>query len=535
MDQKLLERRIEEVEEATGSGTAMVSLYVAAGTNISSEKQRMSQEKSEAANIKSKQNRKNVEKAIDRVGDILKNYKQTPENGLVLFVGVTRDGTEEFIFDDLPQRLEYSDYTCDSKFHTQPLKEMVAPDHLIGLLVVERGGCAIGELRGTSIHVHYDEESNVMGKHNAGGQCLVPDTIIPMANGRSKRIEDLEVGDEILGLNNENREIVDSTVKNKWESEKQTYSIKTKNPCFNIELSGDHTVFVVGNSGIEEKYTSELTEDDALIYPSFLLESESQEFSDWMSELYAGNTVMKKQSTPTIKSEKGDIRSASISEIESDSDRKKLIDVETSTGNFFANGLLVHNSAERFDRLIEEQRDNYFGSVSAKLEETFVNSDNQATVDGFVIGGTQITVDNFVSDGYLPKPLQDVRIGGSYSIDIANSESLGRLVERAMGEIESVAEQEEREYMDRFFKALHDNSDDEATFGEEKISQALDYGAVEAILVSENRSRDEIAEYEELVENQGGELVIVSDDFAEGEQFWKGFDGLGALLRYRIE
>ena len=362
MDQKLLERRIEEVEEATGSGTAMVSLYVSAGTNISSEKQRMSQEKSEAANIKSKQNRKNVEKAIDRVGDLLKNYKQTPENGLVLFVGVTRDGTEEFIFDDLPQRLDYSDYTCDSKFHTEPLREMVAPDHTVGLLVVERGGCAIGELRGTSIHVHYDEESNVMGKHNAGGQ-----------------------------------------------------------------------------------------------------------------------------------------------------------------------------SAERFDRLIEEQRDNYFGSVSAKLEETFIDSNNQATVDGFVIGGTQITVDNFVSDGYLPKPLQDVRIGGSYSIDIANSESLGKLVERAKGEIQSVAEQEEREYMDRFFKALHDNSDDEATFGEEKVMQALDYGAVEAILVSENKDRELIAEYQDLVENQGGELVVISDDFAEGEQFWKGFDGLGAILRYRIE
>ena len=362
MDQKLLERRIEEVEEATGSGTAMVSLYVSAGTNISSEKQRMSQEKSEAANIKSKQNRKNVEKAIDRVGDLLKNYRQTPENGLVLFVGVTRDGTEEFIFDDLPQRLEYSDYTCDSKFRTEPLREMIAPDHTIGLLVVERGGCAIGELRGTNIRVHYDEESQVQSQHNAGG---------------------------------------------------------------------------------------------------------------------------------------------------------------------FSN--------RRFDRLIEEQKEAYFESVREKLLDLFVNGDNQPTVDGFVTGGTKFTVENFVSDGYLPQPLKDVRIGGSYSIDIANSESLGKLVEKSKGEIESVAEQEEREYMDRFFKALHDNSDDEATFGEEKIQQALNYGAVEAVLISENKPRDKIEEYEELVQNQGGEIIIISDDFAEGEQFWKGFDGLGALLRYRVE
>jgi peptide chain release factor subunit 1 len=362
MDEKLLARRIEDVEEVTGSGTAMVSLYISSGTSLSSEKQRMSQEKSEAANIKSKQNRKNVEKAIDRVNDLLKNYKQTPENGLILFVGVTEEGTEEFVFDNLPQPLEYSDYTCDSKFHTEPLREMVAPDHTIGLLVVERGGCAIGELRGTSIRVHYDEESNVMGKHNAGGQ-----------------------------------------------------------------------------------------------------------------------------------------------------------------------------SAERFDRLIEEQRDNYFSSIRTKLEDLFVDDDNQPTVDGFILGGTQVTVDNFVSDGYLPQPLQDVKIGGSYSIDIANRESLGKLVDKATDEIDSVAKQEEREYVDQFFQALHSNSDSYATYGKEMIDKALDYGAVNSILISENRNRDEITQYQEKVENQGGELIVVSDDFSEGQQFWKGFNGLGALLRYQIE
>lgn len=548
MDQKLLERRIEEVEEATGSGTAMVSLYVSAGTNLASEKKRMSQEKSEAANIKSKQNRKNVEDAIDRVGDLLKNYKQTPENGLVIFVGVTREGAKKFVFDNLPQRLDYSDYTCDSRFHTDPLREMVAPDHTVGLLVVERGGCAIGELRGTSIHVHYDEESNVMGKHNAGGQCLDPNTTVPMSDGQPKRIGDINVGDRILGLGSENQEIVNSTVMNRWVSEKQTYTIHTKDPQLKIKISGDHTVFLLGDSGIQERYASDLKEGDTLLYPSALSHPDRQTHRSWNSEGYANNVVTDTQGGQKLNQQahqsypeeasvigNADIKPTVISKIETDNETSRLIDIETSTSNFFANGILVHNSAERFDRLIEEQRDNYFGSVSSKLQETFVNSDNQSTVDGFVIGGTQITVDNFVSDGYLPQPLRDVRIGGSYSIDIASSESLGRLVEKAKSEIQSVAEQEEREYMDRFFRALHDNSDDEATFGNEKVMQAIEYGAVEAVLVSENIDRELIVEYEERVKNQGGELVVISDDFAEGEQFWKGFDGLGALLRYRVE
>lgn len=362
-DSKLLERRLEEVESVTGSGTAMVSLYISAGSNIASERQRMSQEKSEAANIKDKQNRKNVEQAIDRVNDILKTYKETPENGIVLFVGVTEDeGTVDFVFDDLDTPLEYSDYTCDSKFRTEPLREMIAPDHTIALLVIERGGAAIGELRGTSITVHYDEESNVMGKHRAGGQ-----------------------------------------------------------------------------------------------------------------------------------------------------------------------------SAARFDRLIEEQRDNYFDSVREKLKDLFVDENNQPTVDGIVIGGTQVTVDNFVSDGYLPDTLDSVRIGGSYAIDISNEESLERLADKARQAIESVAEQEERQAVQTFFESLHDNNDSHATYGKEMVEKALDYGAVKKILLSENVERNIIKEYEEKVENQGGELLIISDDFSEGEQFWRGFNGVGAILRYQIE
>jgi peptide chain release factor subunit 1 len=361
MDEKLLEGKIEEVEDVTGSGTAMVSLYISAGSSIASEKQRMSQEKSEAANIKSKTNRKNVEKAIDRVGDILKNYKQTPDNGLILFVGVTEDGTKEFIFDNLPQSLEYSDYTCDSKFHTDPLREMIAPDQTIGLLIIERGGSAIGELRGTSIKVHYDEESQVQSQHNAGG------------------------------------------------------------------------------------------------------------FSNL-----------------------------------------------------------------RFDRVIEDQKEKYFASVREKLTDLFIDENYQPTVDGFVVGGSSISVDNFISDGHLPDPLNKILLG-TYSVDIANAENLEELVNKATDEIDSVAKQEEREYMDKFFESLHSNSDNYATYGEDMIQKALDYGAVKVMLVSENRDSNEINEYQSRVEQQGGELVVVSDDFSEGEQFWKGFNGLGAILRYQIE
>lgn len=534
MKKELLEQRIEEVEEVTGSGTAMVSLYISAGSSISSERQRMSQEKSEAQNIKSDQNRKNVEKAISKVNDILKRYKQTPENGLVIFAGVTDDGIEEFVFDNLDEPLEYSDYTCDNRFHTEPLQERVAPDHSIGLLIIERGGSAIGELRGTRVVTHYDEESNVMGKHNAGGQCLLPNTTVYTSFDefneiqheiRSKEIQtpqdmkehrtnlsEISVGDTVLGWDSQEG-VVESTVQNVWNSNKQVHKIEFISEFQNpINCSGDHVVFVEDEEqNIVEKPVSELKDDDILY-----------EIRKYVIDMFDDYSEFDISATEI----------ASVSEMDSTAD---MIDIETSTGNFFANGILVHNSAERFDRLIEEQRDNYFDSVRQKLRELFVDENNIATVDGFVIGGTQITVDNFVSDGYLPNALQDVRIGGSYSIDIANEEALNELVDKARREIDSVAQQEQREAMDVFFKSLHDDSDTHATYGEDAVERGLDYGAVDKLLLSENIDREVMKQYQEKVENQGGELLIISDDFSEGNQFWQGFNGIGALLRYQIE
>lgn len=360
MTNRLLERRLDEVEDVAGTGTALVSLYVPSDKNLASVQQRMSQEKSEASNIKSDQNRKNVEKAIEKVNRILKRYKQTPENGLIIFVGVTHDDDlVEFVFDELEQPLDYSDYTCDSKFHTEPLRDRIAPDQTIGLLVVERGGAVIGELKGSRIVVHKDEDSNVMGKHRAGGQ-----------------------------------------------------------------------------------------------------------------------------------------------------------------------------SAKRFDRLIEQQKDEYFKAVRDDLKKRFVDTDNQPTADAFVVGGTQITVDDFL-ENYFPQPLEDVRVDGTFAIDIANAESLERLVSQARDAIDSVVEQEERELMSRFFRALH-TDDEHATYGEDHVQKALEYGAVDKLLVSEELNRDRIMEWEELVENQGGELVIVSNTFTEGEQLVTAFDGVAAILRYQI-
>jgi len=74
------------------------------------------------------------------------------------------------VFDDLPRPLTHSAYICDDRFHTEALKELIAPKNCHGLIIIERGEAIIGELRGESVTTLTQLESQVMGKSRAGGQ-----------------------------------------------------------------------------------------------------------------------------------------------------------------------------------------------------------------------------------------------------------------------------------------------------------------------------------------------------------------------------
>ena len=72
-------------------------------------------------------------------------------------------------------------------------------------------------------------------------------------------------------------------------------------------------------------------------------------------------------------------------------------------------------------------------------------------------------------------------------------------------------------------------------YGREDTEEALDYGAVETLLVSEALSTDEIHSLEREVEEEGGDLVVVPEGFDRGARFSEGFGGVGALLRFPVE
>jgi protein pelota len=85
-------------------------------------------------------------------------------------------------------------------------------------------------------------------------------------------------------------------------------------------------------------------------------------------------------------------------------------------------------------------------------------------------------------------------------------------------------------------------TDEPATYGVAEVAEAADYGAVETLLVVDERLREERAggewdvdvdEVIETVERKGGDVVVFSAEFDPGRQL-ATLGGIAALLRYRV-
>ncbi|PSQ48652.1 peptide chain release factor 1 [Halobacteriales archaeon SW_7_65_23] len=167
---------IEKLKEYRGSGTQLVTIYVPPDRLISDVVAHVTQEHSEASNIKSKETRTNVQDALKSIKDRLKYYDtKPPENGMVLFSGAvdTGGGRTEMITEVLenpPQPIQSFRYHCDAEFLTEPLEEMLTDKGLFGLIVLDRREANVGWLRGKRVDPVKSATSLVPGKQRKGGQ-----------------------------------------------------------------------------------------------------------------------------------------------------------------------------------------------------------------------------------------------------------------------------------------------------------------------------------------------------------------------------
>ena len=180
-DAKLSARRLrlklalEELREMKGFGTELVTLIIPPDRQISDARSMLQNEHGQAANIKSKSTRKNVQGAIESAISTLSRYKTPGENGLAIFVGSIIIGNNKsrmvnIVVEDPPQSLVSFRYRCDSRFELTQLEDMLVDKRSYGLFVIDRSEAAYGIASGKRIHVQEHLVSNIMGKHRQGGQ-----------------------------------------------------------------------------------------------------------------------------------------------------------------------------------------------------------------------------------------------------------------------------------------------------------------------------------------------------------------------------
>ncbi|MFQ6064444.1 MAG: peptide chain release factor aRF-1 [Candidatus Bathyarchaeia archaeon] len=171
-----LKRALQRLGSKEGRGTELVSLYVPPDRQISDVVAMLKQEYGTAANIKSDTTRKNVQDAITKVTQRLKLFKKVPKNGLVIFCGaIPQNGgpgsekIETYVITP-PEPIQVYLYRCDSRFHTEYLKDFLREKETYGMVVMDASAATYATLRGRRLEIVEEITSGVPGKFRAGGQ-----------------------------------------------------------------------------------------------------------------------------------------------------------------------------------------------------------------------------------------------------------------------------------------------------------------------------------------------------------------------------
>ena len=170
-----LKKILNMLANKEGRGTELISLYIPPGKQISEVMNMLREEYGTASNIKSTTTRKNVQDAIVKVQQRLKLFKETPENGLVIFCGaVPQNGAgsekiETYVIIP-PEPINIYLYRCDSRFHTEHLQEMLREKETYGILLIDATAATIATLQGRRLEIVREVTSGVPGKTRAGGQ-----------------------------------------------------------------------------------------------------------------------------------------------------------------------------------------------------------------------------------------------------------------------------------------------------------------------------------------------------------------------------
>lgn len=166
---------LEELASVKGRGTELISVYIPPERPVSDIMARLRSEYAESGNIKSRVTRSHVLWAIESAMNKLRQYREVPENGIVIFTGMRSAGADKYesvsYVLEPPAKITLDTYRCDSTFYLDPLRDLLVERDQYGVLVIDRKEATAAIIQGRRVDVLWGpEESGVQSKHGRGGQ-----------------------------------------------------------------------------------------------------------------------------------------------------------------------------------------------------------------------------------------------------------------------------------------------------------------------------------------------------------------------------
>ena len=186
-------------------------------------------------------------------------------------------------------------------------------------------------------------------------------------------------------------------------------------------------------------------------------------------------------------------------------------------------------SQARYARIREEAAHTFFKRIANAVNDEF---GEYKDLKGILIGGPGPTKETFFDGDYLHTRIKE-KVLGIKDLSYTGEFGLKELVDKSDDLLAAEEVIEEKKIMERFFNALSTKGGGKAVYKEKDVLTALERGATEVVLVSEEIEDEKLDMLEEKAEAIGATVEIISVDTTEGQQL-KEFGGIAAILRFKI-
>lgn len=218
-----------------------------------------------------------------------------------------------------------------------------------------------------------------------------------------------------------------------------------------------------------------------------------------------------------------------ISKIEKSNKNIEMVDISVKNQNFIANGLIVHNSAQRFARIREGAAKDHYKKVAEYVKNQFLENKN---LKGIIVGGPGPTKYDFVEGGYITTQLRN-KIIAVKDLGYTGEFGLQELVDKSQDVLAKEEIMKEKKIMNRFFDLLA-KKPGMVSYGEKEVMQNIQNGTVAELLLSEQLDEEKIEEFEEAAKAMGTTVNLISTETREGVQL-RDIGKVAAILRYEVQ